>query len=258
MPEDRHKAKIHRAFRISEEAYTAFQKYQQDHKFKAETEAMEDILLNLHKPQPQSDVPIGNPTNLLDPSFPPEILEARKVLVEASKRMELHQPKPPECPFCAKISETEIECGKALKKGKKPMRMATASCWACYERREYVKRKVEKQKENEAEQKRTQPPQPQKRESRSVEGSTEFRGYLREWNCRKLEREFSYVKTSELKDKLPCLQDPAFVCDMKLQFSGKPTQTSCRTLIMKKIDLEAPELIKEIAKKTMEALKQSA
>ena len=146
--------KIHKAFRIEEESLTKFKAYQETNKL-SETEAMNNILTLFFKSQstqPQSDVPIGNPTNLLDPSLPPEILEARKVLEEASARMILHQPKPPECPFCAKISETEIECGKQLKHGKKPLRMTTASCWACYERREYVKRKVEKQKDNEAEQ----------------------------------------------------------------------------------------------------------
>jgi hypothetical protein len=207
--------------------------------------------------KPQSDIPTTIP-NLLDPSLPKETLEARKELLEACKRQELHQLKPPDCPFCAKISDTEIECGKVLRKGKKPMLMSTSSCWACYERREYVKRKVEKQKENEAEQKRTQSPQPQKTESRSVEGSTEFRGYLREWNCRKLLRNFSYVKTSELKNKLPCLQDPTFLCDMKiLRFYPREGQTPipCKELLMKKLDLEAPELIKELAEKTIAQFK---
>jgi len=216
---------------------------------KGKTEALENILQKLRtiETQPHSDIPLGSSTGILDPSLPKETLEARKELLEACRRQELGQYIPPPCPFCAKISETEIECGKELKKGKKPLQMSTISCLTCWDRKEYIRRKVEKQKDNEP---KPQPPQPQKRESRSVEGSNEFRGYLREWNCRKLETNFGYVKTPELKDKLPCLQDPAYTCDVTMMFLGeKSHQTRCRELLMKKLDLEAPELIKELAEK---------
>ena len=241
-------AKKHISFRLSEEDIAFLLQHG-----KGSNEALENILQKVRtaETQPHSDIPLRTSTDLLDPSLPKETLEARKELIEASKRYELHQLIPPPCPFCAKVSDTEIDCGKPLKEGKKPLRMATASCWACWERKEYVRKKVEKQKEREADKKARESPQPQKTESRSVEGSTEFRGYLREWNCRKLATKFAYVKTPELKDKLPCLQDPAFACDMNIIFQGKESQTRCRELLMKKLDLEAPELIKELAEKTI-------
>ncbi|MCJ7424954.1 hypothetical protein MUP01_11920 [Candidatus Bathyarchaeota archaeon] len=215
---------------------------------KGKTEALENILQKLRtaETQPYSDIPMGSSTGLLDPSLPKETLEARKELLEACKRQELHQYIPPPCPFCAKISETEIECGKELKKGKKPLQMSTISCLTCWDRKEYIRKKVEKQKDNEPEPK----PQPQKTESRSVEGSTEFRGYLREWNCRKLGTKFAYVKTPELKDKLPCLQDPTIICAEKI-YPENPKSITCRELIANKIQIEAPELIKELAQKTI-------
>ena len=61
--------------------------------------------------------------------------------------VEAETPQIPPCPFCAKISDTEIECGKQLKKGKKPIRMSLASCIACWKRREYIRRKLETRKE---------------------------------------------------------------------------------------------------------------
>jgi len=226
--------------------------------------------------KPHSDIPMGTSTDLLDPSLPKETLEARKELLEACKRQELHQYIPPPCPFCAKISETEIECGKELKKGKKPLRMTTISCLTCWDRKEYIRKKVEKQKENEAEQDKklgersttesgeeyvqiqgkTGPIRvlvselPKRQKSLSVEGSNEFRGYLREWNCRKLATKFAYVKTPELKDKLPCLQDPTIICAEKI-YPENPKSITCRELIANKIQIEAPELIKELATKTI-------
>ena len=121
---------------------------------KGKTEALENILQKLRtiETQPHSDIPSGTSTDLLDPSLPKETLEARRELIEASKRYELHQPKPPKCPFCAPISDAEIECGKLLRQGKKPLKMSNSSCWACYDRREYIRKKVEKQKDNESKQ----------------------------------------------------------------------------------------------------------
>lgn len=240
-------AKKHISFRLSEEDIAFLLQHG-----KGSNEALENILQKVRtaETQPHSDIPIGTSTDLLDPSLPKETLEARKVLVEASKRMELHQYIPPPCPFCAKISDTEIECGKELKKGKKPLRMSTISCLTCWDRKEYIRKKVEKQKDNESRRAEQEPPQPQKRESRSVEGSTEIKGYFREWNCRKLGTKVGYIKTAELKDKLPCLQDPTISCGEKFN-PEKDYPMTCRELISKKIELEAPELIKELAQKTI-------
>jgi hypothetical protein len=54
--------KLNKTFRASEQAWAKFKKYQELHKFKTETETIEDILLHLNQPQPQSDIPIENST----------------------------------------------------------------------------------------------------------------------------------------------------------------------------------------------------
>jgi hypothetical protein len=49
---------------------------------------------------------------------------------------------------------------------------------------------------------------------------------------------------------LPCLQDPAIICTEKI-YPENPKSISCRELIANKVQIEAPELIKELAEKTI-------
>lgn len=241
-------AKEHVHIRLSTQDIEFIQSYKPDASL---TEALEQMLSTLRTPH--SDIPTETSTGLLDPSLPKETLEARKELLEACKRQELHQYVPPPCPFCAKISETEIECGKELKKGKKPLRMSTISCLTCWDRKEYIRKKVEKQKDNEP---KPEPKPEQKtvekkpsqfvEDFRKLAANRKFVG-LDHYKCwRGTDAHlgttvFPYEKLTELSDKIPCLKDPTIACEY----------TECKQNLMSKLREEAPELIKVLTERTI-------
>ena len=126
-------------FRLDEETLKMVSQYQADHRLKR-TDAIKAILkeyfASLKTQTITSDVPLGEP---IDP-------EKQKAIHELHQEAIRPIPAPP-CPFCAKVTETEIECGKTLKQGKKPIRMAVSSCYQCWLRREYIKKRREREQE---------------------------------------------------------------------------------------------------------------
>jgi len=244
-----------RTFRLEDQAYSYLKTYEKEHKCKSETDALNQLVRDFASLKTQtitSDVPMGEP---VDPKKQKAIHELRQEAITPLP--------PPPCQWCGKgyiDPKTNVQyifCdnpSRKLKGKKDPMCIALTVCQQCWKRREYVRAK----KEREQEEKTNEPepePQPKRRLPR-----IEFKGYLREWDCRKLGKDVAYIKAQELKDKLPCLQDPTFICDIKIPKyfpTEKETMQACRTLLMHKLDLEAPELIQELAKKTIETYKQS-
>lgn len=88
--------------------------------------------------QPKSDIPTTNPS--LE-----QRAQTNPALKQALENIKRPTPPPP-CNYCGQISETEIECGKPMKEGKKPLKISLASCIACWNRRQwYQKKKKENQ-----------------------------------------------------------------------------------------------------------------
>jgi hypothetical protein len=172
-------------------------------------------------PQIQSDVRPGTPT---------ETNPEKQALMQRLKEEASTPPPAPPCPFCAKITKTEIECGKELSRGKKPLQMSTPSCIACWERREYVKKKQERQREQ---QEKQPEPEPQHQEQTfELAKQKGFKSFMEKLLDGTLLYRCAYERGIQLMMKdLRCIKDPDLHCQFK----------DCEKELMKQISLTENE-----------------